>query len=49
MNSLIIVFVPREGWSTAITVIETNYKASNLILISLLKAVVSVAGYTTKS
>ena len=31
MNGLIIVFVFREEWGTAITVIETNYKASNLI------------------
>ena len=26
MNGLIIVFVSQEGWSTAITVIETNYE-----------------------
>ena len=31
MNGLIIVFVFREEWGTAITVIETNYKVSNLI------------------
>ena len=49
MNDLIIEFVSREGWSTAITVIESNYKASNLIPISLVKAVISGAGYTTES
>ena len=37
INGLIIVFVSREGWGTAITVIETNCKASNLIPISLVE------------
>ena len=31
MNGLITVFVFREEWGTAITVIKTNYKASDLI------------------
>ena len=35
MTRLIIVFVSREEWSTATTVIETNYKATNLIPITL--------------
>ena len=49
MNGLIIVFVFREGWSTAIIVMETNYKASNLIPNSFFNAVISGAGYTTVS
>ena len=49
MNGLIIVFVSREGWSTAITVIETNCKASSLIPISLVESSNSGAGYTTES
>ena len=38
MNRLIIVFVSREEWSTATIVIETNYKAANLIPISLVES-----------
>ena len=38
MNDLIIVFVSREGWSAAITIIDTNYKASNLIPISFVES-----------
>ena len=49
MNGLIIAFVFREEWGTTITIIETNYKASNLIPFSFLKAVVSGASYTTVS
>ena len=50
MNGLIIVFVSQEGWSTAITAIKTNYKASNLIPISLVESSnFSGAGYTTES
>ena len=37
INDLITVFVSREGWSTAITVIENNCKVSNLIPISLVE------------
>ena len=38
MNGLIIVFVIREEWGTAITVIEINYKASNLIPFSFFES-----------
>ena len=49
MNGLIIVFVSREGWSTTVTVIETNYKASNLISISFNESSNFGSGYTTES
>ena len=35
MNHLIVVLVPRDEWSIATAVIESNYKAANLISISL--------------
>ena len=38
MNRLIVVFVSREEWSTAAAVIEPDYKAANLIPISLVKS-----------
>ena len=38
MNGLIIVFVFREEWGTAITVTETNYKASNMIPFSFFES-----------
>ena len=38
MTRLIIVFVSREEWNTATTVIETNYEAANLIPISLVES-----------
>ena len=47
MNHLIIACVSREEWSTATKVIETNYKASNLIPISLAEGVIFYTGYTT--
>ena len=37
MNCLIIVFVSREEWSAAATVIEANYEAANLIRIILVE------------
>ena len=50
MNCLIIVFVSREEWSTATTIIETNYKDASLILISLLeRSNFFGAAYTTES
>ena len=36
MNRLIVVFVSQEEWNTATAVIESDYKAANLISISLL-------------
>ena len=38
LNRLIIVFVSREEWSTATAVIESDYKAANLISISLVES-----------
>ena len=38
MNPLIIAFVSREEWSTVTTVTETNYKAADLIPISLVES-----------
>ena len=38
MNRLIVVFVSREEWSTATAVMESDYKAANLIPISLVES-----------
>ena len=38
INRLIIVFVSQEEWSTATAVIESDYKAANLISISLVES-----------
>ena len=38
MNRLIVVFVSQEEWSTATAVIDSDYKAANLISISLVES-----------
>ena len=48
MNRLIVVFLSREEWSTATAVIESDYKAADLISIILVEAVIFGAGYTTE-
>ena len=48
MNRLVVVFVSREEWSTATVIIDSNYKAANLISPVWLKAVIFGAGYTTE-
>ena len=48
MNRLIVVFVSLEEWNKATAVIESDYKAANLISTSMVESSNFCAGYTTE-